>query len=43
MREARLEQQRRLQVQNQGYSQRIVDARKSMERVKMLGMNKKAR
>ena len=37
------EQQRRLQVQNQGYSQRIVDARKSMERVKMLGMNKKAR
>jgi hypothetical protein len=43
MHEARLEQQRRLQVQNQGYSQRIVDARKSMERVKMLGMNKKAR
>ena len=26
MREARLAQQRRLQVQNQGYSQRIVDA-----------------
>ena len=43
MREARLAQQRRLQVQNQGYSQRIVDARNSMNRVKMLGAARKSR
>ena len=43
MREARLAQQRRLQVQNQGYSQRIVDARNSMNRVKMLGAGRKSR
>ena len=43
MREARVAQQRRLQVQNQGYSQRIVDARNSMNRVKMLGAARKSR
>ena len=40
MKEARTAQQRRLQVQNQGYSQRIVDARNSMNRVKMLGVSR---
>ena len=43
MREARVAQQRRLQVQNQGYSQRIVDARNSMNRVKMLGVSRQSR
>ena len=40
MKEARTAQQRRLQVQNQGYSQRIVDARTSRNRVKMLGVSR---
>ena len=43
MRETRIAQQRRLQVKNQGYSQRIVDARNSMNRVKMLGAVRKSR
>ena len=43
MREARTEQQRRLMVKNQGYSQRIIDARNSMNRVKMLGISRKSR
>ena len=43
MREARIAQQRRLQVQNQGYSQRIVDARNSMNRVRIIGAARKSR
>ena len=43
MREARVAQQRRLQVQNQGYSQRIVDARNSMNRVRIIGAARKSR
>ena len=43
MREARAEQQRRLMVQNRTASQRIVDARNSMGRVKLLGQARKSR
>jgi hypothetical protein len=41
--EARMEQQRRMEVKNRGYSQRITDARNSMNRVKMLGATRKSR
>jgi mTERF domain-containing protein len=41
-REARLEQQHRLLDRNQGYSQRTIDARNSMNRVKLLGVSRKS-
>eukprot|EP00740_Mantoniella_antarctica_P017694 CAMPEP_0181371756 /NCGR_PEP_ID=MMETSP1106-20121128/14297_1 /TAXON_ID=81844 /ORGANISM="Mantoniella antarctica, Strain SL-175" /LENGTH=761 /DNA_ID=CAMNT_0023488973 /DNA_START=246 /DNA_END=2531 /DNA_ORIENTATION=- len=43
MQEARLDQQRRMAVQNQGYSQRIIDARNSMNRVKLQGAGRMPR
>ncbi len=37
--DVRMEEQRKLQVKNQGYDKRIVDARNSIHRVKLLGIS----
>ena len=37
--DTRLEEQRKLQVKNRGYDKRIVDARNSIHRVKLLGIS----
>ena len=37
--DVRMEEQRKLQVKNQGYDKRIVDARNSIHRVKLLGVS----
>ncbi len=42
MLQARIGQQSRLLVKNQGYTQRIVEARSSMNRVKLLGVSRPA-
>jgi hypothetical protein len=42
MLQARIGQQSRLLVKNQGYTQRIIEARSSMNRVKLLGVSRPA-